>query len=463
MNKNSVDITNFLKKFPNSLNSEESKSRFDHIWRTDHELLCKGVIFPKKTEEVSEILKFCYENNQEVVVHGGLTNLVGGTKVNPDQLVISLEKMDRINDIDNETRTICVEAGAILENVIDEVEKFNLFLPLNFGAKGSAQAGGIVSTNAGGLRVFRYGMTRNWVVGLEAVFPDGSIYSNLKTIIKDNAGIDLKHLFIGSEGVLGVVTKIVFRLVEMKNTRLTAILSINSFENVLKSLRFLDKNIGDSLTGFELMWKNTFDVMVGDDSPYKSPFNSVSKYVVFIEVLNNENYDSEYNRVLDVLVEMLNINFIDDSVIIDSQTEQSNFWKIREDVSILETKAPYNQHFDISIPQSKVQIFLDEIFSDLEKNREIINVFPFGHIADGNIHLIIGKATDSLDLTDEINTIVYGSLSSFNGSISGEHGVGVDKKHYLHYTRNSNEIELMKNIKSLIDKKNILNPSRIFN
>ena len=203
--------------------------------------------------------------------------------------------------------------------------------------------------------------------------------------------------------------------------------------------------------------------MVGDDSPYKSPFNSVSKYVVFIEVLNNENYDSEYNRVLDVLVEMLNINFIDDSVIIDSQTEQSNFWKIREDVSILETKAPYNQHFDISIPQSKVQIFLDEILSDLEKNREIINVFPFGHIADGNIHLIIGKATDSLELTDKINTIVYGSLSSFNGSISGEHGVGVDKKHYLHYTRNSNEIELMKNIKSLIDKKNILNPSRIFN
>ena len=463
MIKNSVDIADFILSFSDSLNSEEAKSRYDHIWRTDQELHCKGVIFPKSTEEISQILKFCNDNHQEVVVHGGLTNLVGGTKVNQDQLVISLEKMDKIHNVDDETRTVCVEAGAVLENVIEQVEKFNLFLPLNFGAKGSAQVGGVVSTNAGGLRVFRFGMTRNWVVGLEAVLPEGSVYSNLKTIIKDNAGVDLKHLFVGSEGILGVVTKVVFRLVEKRNTRLTAILSINSYENVLKSLRLLDKNIGDSLTGYELMWENTFDQMVGDDSPYKSPFSSNPKYVVFIEVLSNQNYDSEYNRVLDELVNLLDNNLIVDSVILDSQTEQNNFWKIREDVSVLEFNAPYNQHFDISIPQSKVQEYIDKILPDLKKLNEIVDVFPFGHIADGNIHLIIGKINDSLELTKKINSIVYSSLMKYNGSISGEHGIGVDKKAYLHFTRNDNEIEIMKNLKSLLDPKNILNPKKIIN
>ena len=198
----------------NILHSGAEKERFTHIWKTDIPLEAKAVIFPSSTEEVSEIMKYCYGIKQEVIVHGGLSNLVGGTETESNQLVISLDKMNLIEEVDPQSKTITAQAGTILENMIDAAKEKNLLLPMSFGAKGSAHIGGVVSTNAGGLRVFRYGMTRQMVLGLEAVLPDGTIISSLKKIIKDNSGYDLKQLFIGSEGTLGIVTKVIFRLSE---------------------------------------------------------------------------------------------------------------------------------------------------------------------------------------------------------------------------------------------------------
>ena len=265
------------------ITGEDLKSRFYHIWKTDISLESICVVLPRNTEQVSEIMKICYENDQEVVIHGGLTNLVGSTKTNNSQIVISLEKMNSIIEIDTESKTVTCESGVILEDLINACKEKDLLLPLNFGARGSAQIGGAVSTNAGGLRVFKYGMTRNLVLGTEAVLPNGTVISSLKKLIKDNSGYDLKQIFIGSEGTLGIVTKVVLRLYELPTSRLTAMSAINSYDNVIKLLKHLEKNLSGNLSGFELLWNSTYKTMVSEKTNYNKYLPDTYKYYVFVE------------------------------------------------------------------------------------------------------------------------------------------------------------------------------------
>ena len=454
------NIDELLAKIPGSLTSIEAQSRFSHIWKTDEALLCKGVCFPKTTQEVSTIMKWCHKHQLEVVVHGGLTNLVGGTQTNPDQLVVSLEKMNRVDAVDLQNRTVTVEAGAILETVLQAAEKQDLFLPLSFGARGSAQVGGVISTNAGGLRVFRYGMTRNWVLGLEVVLPDGTIIENLKTLRKDNSGIDLKQLFIGAEGILGIVTKAVFRLIEKPQTRHSAILTTNDYEKVLQTLRYFDQSLGARLTGFELLWDNSFHTITADDTHYQSPLQTVANYVIFVEILGKDS-SLDVQDLQDACAHSFDQNWIVDACFFDTAAEQDECWKIREDVAALEVHAPHNQHFDISIPIDQIGIIINNILQQLQSLDDVLGIYPFGHVADGNMHLIVGKQNDSQELTKKINQIVYAQLQEVKGSISAEHGIGLDKKPYLHLSRTQDEIHIMKGLKRLFDPKNILNPGRI--
>ena len=235
------------------LTGDDLKSRFYHIWKTEVPLQSICLLLPRSSQDVSNIMKICNENNQEVIIHGGLTNLVGSTKSEKSQVVISLEKMNKIIEIDERGKTVTCESGVIIENIINEVKEKNLLLPLNFGARGSAQIGGAVSTNAGGLRVFKYGMTRNLVMGIEYVLPDGTIISSLKKLMKDNSGYDLKHLLIGSEGTLGIVTKVVLRLYQLPKTRYTSLAVTNDFQKVLDMLLIMEDKISYNLTGFELL------------------------------------------------------------------------------------------------------------------------------------------------------------------------------------------------------------------
>jgi FAD/FMN-containing dehydrogenase len=458
MSKPSID--ELLAKISGSLTAHQAQSRFSHIWKTDEPLQCKGVCFPKTTQEVSTIMSWCHKNQQEVVVHGGLTNLVGGTQTQVDQLVVSLEKMNRVDAVDPKNRTITTEAGAILENVLDAAEKQDLFLPLSFGARGSAQIGGIISTNAGGLRVFRYGMTRNWVLGLEVVLPDGTIIENLKTLRKDNSGIDLKQLFIGAEGILGIVTKAVFRLIEKPQTRHSAILTTNDYSKLLKTLRYFDQTLGARLTGFELLWDNTFHTMTADDTLYQSPLQTVENYIVFVEVLGKDS-GRDVQDLQDACAHGFDQNWIADASFFDTASAQDECWKIREDVAALEAHAPHNQHFDISIPIDQIGSIINQIIQQLQSIEGVLGIYPFGHVADGNMHLIVGKQNDSPKLTQQINEIVYQPLAAVKGSISAEHGIGLDKKPYLHLSRTQDEIHIMKGLKQLFDPKNILNPGRI--
>ncbi len=454
------NIEELLAKLPGSLTAHESQSRFSHIWKTDEPLQCKGVCFPKNTQEVSNIMKWCHNNQQEVVVHGGLTNLVGGTKTHAHQLVVSLEKMNRVDSVDSDNRIVTAQAGAILETVMQAAEKQDLFLPLSFGARGSAQVGGVISTNAGGLRVFRYGMTRNWVLGLEVVLPNGTIIENLKTLRKDNSGIDLKQLFIGAEGILGVVTKVVFRLIEKPQTRHSAILTTNNYKNLLQTLRYFDQSLGARLTGFELMWENTFKTITAKNTHYQSPLQKLEKYIIFVEVLGKES-SRDIQDLQDACTYGFDQGWIVDAGFFDTKSSQDECWKIREDVAVLEANSPHNQHFDISIPIDQIENIVNKIVQKLKSLDGVFEVYPFGHIADGNIHLIVGKQTDHKQLTQQINEIVYQPVAEVNGSISAEHGIGLDKKPYLFLSRTQDEINIMKGIKQLFDPKNILNPGRI--
>jgi FAD/FMN-containing dehydrogenase len=435
------------------------KTRFTHIWKTDIPLAALAVVFPRSTEEVSAIMKLCHENNQEVVVHGGVTNLVGGTQTQEKQLVISLEKMNSIEEIDEKSRTITVQAGVILENAIDAANDNNLFLPLSFGAKGSAQVGGVVSTNAGGLRVFRYGMTRQMVLGLEAVLADGTIISSLKKIIKDNSGYDLKQLFIGAEGTLGIITKVVFRLQEKPQSRSSAIVGLDNYEHVIALLKFMEKGLAGTLSGFELMWQRTYIAMTSAPD-FSAPIPNNFPYYVFIESLGGDT-TSDFNRLEDLIAEAFEKELIGDGVLAQSDRELQGIWKIREDVSVLADLAQFDQHFDISLPIPVIGKEIDAAVEQLEQLDFVEKIFPFGHVADGNIHFIIGKKENSPEIIDAINAIIYGCLERNKGSVSAEHGIGLDKKKYLSTSRTENEINLMRTLKRALDPKNILNPGRI--
>jgi len=267
-NNNIISLFETILDKSSILKGEDLKSRFYHIWKTDIPLESICLLLPKNTNQVSSILKICNNYNQEVIIHGGLTNLVGATKSSDNQVVISLEKMKNIIEIDEKGKTVTCESGVIIEDIINAVKDKDLLLPLNFGARGSAQIGGAVSTNAGGLRVFKYGMTRNLVMGLEVVLPDGTIISSLKKLMKDNSGYDLKQFFIGSEGTLGIVTKVVLRLYQHPKTRYTALAVTNDYKKVLDLLKFMEDKISKNLTAFELLWNDTYKQMISDKTIY---------------------------------------------------------------------------------------------------------------------------------------------------------------------------------------------------
>jgi len=442
------------------LSGDELKSRFYHIWKTDISLESLCLLLPKSSEEISAIVKICNDNNQEIIVHGGLTNLVGSTISNRSQVVISLERMNKIIEIDEQGKTITCESGAIIEDIINAVKDKDLLLPLNFGARGSAQIGGAVSTNAGGLRVFKYGMTRNLVMGIEAILPDGTIISSLKKLMKDNSGYDLKQLFIGSEGTLGIVTKVVLRLYRLPKTRYTSLAVTNNYQNVLNLLKIMEDKISSSLTGFELLWNETYKKMVDDKTLYNMYLPDNFKYYVFIEYMGGD-FENDYNDFESVVLDCVDKGLIDDAVIGKDDKEQVNIWGIREDVAVLADEREFDQQFDISIPVALIGEVIDKISKELKDCEGVKTIYPFGHVADGNIHFIIGKDSDNDDLKSKINDIIYNNTKLVDGSISAEHGIGLDKKKYLIKSRSEDEIELMRLIKKSIDPKNILNPGRV--
>ncbi|MEM8897309.1 MAG: FAD-binding oxidoreductase [Bacteroidota bacterium] len=434
--------------------------RYTHVWRMDIPLQAKAVLLPTSTEDVSTIMRICHKHEQTVVVHGGLTNLVGGTESTAEDIVISTEKMTTIEEIDETSRTITVQAGVILENIHQAVSEKGLMFPLTFGAKGSAQVGGMISSNAGGLQVFRYGMTRDLVLGLEVVLADGSVISPMKKLIKNNSGYDLKQLFIGAEGTLGIITKAVFRLREAPISRNAAFVALNSYEDVTRLLRFMDAGLAGTLSGFELMWESTYKQMTHNADILPPPIPYGFPYYVLLESQGSAPTQDQA-RLEELLEACMEKGWIEEAAFASSPSELTWFWGIRENVDALVSSVTIDQHYDISIPTGDIGAYVAQVSSIVEKLDGVEEVYTFGHVADGNIHFLVGKAHDDPSLTQQINALIYERVGEMNGSISAEHGVGEDKKAYLNLCRSESEIQLMKTLKKSMDPHNLLNRGKI--
>jgi FAD/FMN-containing dehydrogenase len=278
--------------------------------------------------------------------------------------------------------------------------------------------------------------------------------------MKDNSGYDLKQLFIGSEGTLGIVTKVVLRLYRLPKTRYTSLAVSNNYQDVLNLLKIMEDKISSNLTGYELLWNDTYKQMVSDKTLYNKYLPDNYKYYVFIEYMGGD-FENDYNLFESIILDCINKGVIDDAVIGKDDKEQVNIWGIREDVAVLADERKFDQQFDISIPVPLIGEIIDKISKELKDCEGVKTIFPFGHVADGNIHFIIGKDSDDNDLKSQINDIIYNNTQQVNGSISAEHGIGLDKKKYLIKSRSEDEIELMRLLKKSIDPKNILNPGRV--
>lgn len=442
------------------LTGQEVASRSDS-WPPTGGCTAKAIIRPASTEELAAVMRLCFEANQSVVTHGGLTGLVHGAKADADDIVISLERMRRLEPVDEANRAITVEAGVTLQSVHEAADEAGLLFPLDLGARGSATIGGNISTNAGGNSVIRYGMVRDQVLGVEAVLADGTIISSLKSVIKNNTGYDLKQLFIGSEGTLGIVTKAVLRLRPKPRSRNTALVALDDFEKLGRFLRIMDSALGGTLSAFEVMWNDFYSLITGHSDAHGLPLSADHAFYVLIESTGSHE-DIDRSRFQLALEEAFEEELIVDAAIAESQQQRNNLWAIRDDIEAMVKGLFPPMTFDVSLGIPGMDSYASEVRQKLIEASPNGRMVTFGHLGDGNIHLVITVGSLEPEAVRSVEEIVYGCLVKYNGVISAEHGIGLEKRDYLHISRSPEEVALMQTMKQAIDPKNLLNPGKIF-
>lgn len=417
-----------------------------------------AIVRPTTVEQVSKILALCNAAHQPVVVQGGMSGWVRATQTKPGDVVLSLERMNTIEDVDLANRTVTVQAGVILETLQDHLQESSLSFPLDLGGRGSCQLGGNAATNAGGVRVIRYGMMREQVLGIEVVLADGRIVSSLNRMIKNNTGYDLKQLFIGSEGTLGVITRLVLRLRELPTSSNTAMVCASNFEQIADLLRHMDGALGGQLSAFELLDNNFYRVNTGAGR-HQPPLACDKPFYAIIESLGaDQARDNElFERALEAGIEK---GLIDDAVIARSEREKQSIWDIREDLEHLVKDFRPFYAFDISLPVGDMAEYMKRVTQRLHEGWPDGLIAFLGHVGDGNLHIAIGAGTQEEHL--RVEACVYEPLGDFGGSVSAEHGIGLEKKHWFPISRNPIERGLMGEIKKLLDPNGILNPGKMF-
>ena len=440
------------------LTGADVSSRASGVWRSEG-IEARAILRPRTTEEVSRILAICNAAGQPVVAHGGLTGLVEGAVTQSDEIVLSLERMNTIEEVNPVERTMSVQSGVVLEAVQNAADEHGLMYPLDIGGRGSCTLGGNIATNAGGNRVIRYGMTRDMVLGVEAVLADGTIVSSMNHMIKNNAGYDLKQLFIGTEGSLGIVTRAVLRLREKPRSQETMLAAVPDFDRVIDLLKAMDAGLGGTLSAFEVLWNNFYRLVTTPPAAQKPPLPQDHSFYVLIEAMGG-NPEADHDRIEEVFAEAHESGLIADAVIATSEAQRRELWAIRDDVEQVYQYKPMFL-FDVSLRISNMESYVEEVNRGLDATFGDYTNFTFGHIGDGNIHFGI-SAGDGEDAHDGVKRAVYQPLASIGGSVSAEHGVGLDKKAYLRLSRNDEEIALMRTLKRAMDPKGILNPGKIF-
>ena len=431
------------------------RERSSGIWRADP-IMAKAIVRPRTAEQVSQALKICHERGQPVIAHGGLTGLVESAITCPDDVAISLERLNKIEEINPLDRTMVVQSGVVLQTLQEAADEHGLMFPLDLGGRGSCTIGGNISTNAGGNRVIRYGMTRDMVLGLEAVLADGTVISSMNQMIKNNAGYDLKQLFIGTEGSLGIVTRAVLRLREKPIDQATLFVALDEFSKLQLFLKHMDASLGGSLSAFEVMWNNFYRLVTTEPAKNQPPVSQEYPYYVLVEAIGLDE-----SRTEEALADAYEKGLIVDAVIAQSEAQRRQLWAMRDDVEQAFRYAPVFT-FDVSMRISRMEGYLAEVNKRLNDLFDDVHNFTFGHMGDGNLHLVISVGSGDPETRASVEQSVYQPLSAISGSVSAEHGVGLEKKPYLDISRSETEIGLMRTLKKALDPKGILNPGKIF-
>ncbi|MCX6129854.1 MAG: FAD-binding oxidoreductase [Proteobacteria bacterium] len=422
-----------------------------------------AIIFPKSTAELSEILRYCHTHLLKVVPSGGRTGLAGAANALNQELVISLEKMNKILGIDPVNMSIRAEAGVIIETLQKAAKDAGLFYPVDLAAKGSCQLGGNIATNAGGLKLIRYGGTREQVLGLEVVLADGTIVDLDYDLRKNNIGYDLKQLFIASEGTLGIVTKATMKLVSLpKELRLTC-MATDRFEKITQLLGLVNLR-GIHPTAFEFFTQDCLNLVLKHQKQRRDPFGEKSAFYVLLEF--EKQATGTDDPMESFLEEAFERGLITDAVLASNSSEFQNLWSLRELISESVSVEGNVRKNDISLPISSLPNFIQEMEKLLLKIKDV-QMFLFGHIGDGNLHLnYVGPFSQDYEvfrqLTRETEQEVFKLVKKYRGSISAEHGIGLLKKADLHYCTSPEMLMLMKKIKAAFDPQGILNPGKIF-
>ncbi|KAF6163059.1 hypothetical protein GIB67_001387 [Kingdonia uniflora] len=442
----------------NVFQDEDKLSTANMDWMRKYKGSSKLLLQPRCTEEVSQILKYCNSRRLAVVPQGGNTGLVGGSVPVFDEVIVNIGCMNNIISFDKVSGILVCEAGCILENLDSFLINQGFLMPLDLGAKGSCQIGGNVSTNAGGLRFVRYGSLHGNVLGIEAVLADGSVIDMLGTLRKDNTGYDLKHLFIGSEGSLGIVTKVsILTPLKLSSINL-AFLACNDYLSCQKLLLEARRKLGEILSAFEFLDHESMGMVLTHLEGIRNPLpSSMYNFYVLIETTgSDESYDKE--KLEAFLLRSMEGGLISDGVVAQDINQASSFWRIREGITEALMKAGAVYKYDLSLPVEKMYNLVEEMRLRLGLSAKVLG---YGHLGDANLHLNVSTLQYDDSILAQIEPFVYEWTSKHRGSISAEHGLGLMKANEIYYTKSPETVRLMVSIKKLLDPNGILNPYKV--
>ncbi len=426
-----------------------------------------AVVRPRNTAEVSAIMRLCHQSQTPVVPQGGNTGMSGGAT--PDmsgaQVILSLNRMKRIHDVDPVNNTLTADAGVVLADIQQAARAVGRYFPLSLGAEGSCTIGGNLATNAGGTGVLRYGNTRDLTLGLEVVLPDGRVWNGLRALRKDNTGYDLKDLFIGSEGSLGIITGVVLKLFAAPAGRVSAWVGAQELSCVVTLLNRLQSACGPRLSAFEMMSESSLGLVTKHLDAHASPLDQNYPYYALIE-LADTNMSGLQDMLQEALSSALDDRLIDDCVVAMNEAQSVSMWRLREGISMAQVKAGKAVKHDIALPISSLATFVKEADQLVQNGFPEFPIINFGHIGDGNLHynvLVPLNISAALykETTTALNKKIHDLVTQFNGSISAEHGVGTLRRDELKRYKSSVEMDLMVAIKRAIDPNQIMNPGKL--
>lgn len=418
-----------------------------------------AVLRPDTPEAVAKAVRLCADAGVAMVPQGGLTGLAGGAHPIDGAVMISLERLSGVEEIDTAASVITVRAGTPLEVIQKAADEAGFFIPVDLGSRGSCQIGGNIGTNAGGNRVIRYGMTREMILGLEYVLPDGTLVTGLNKMLKNNAGYDLKQLFIGSEGTLGIVTRAVLRMHPKPGCVNAALCGLSSYDDVVTLLAEARRGLGPMLSAFEVMWPDYWQV-VTETLGVRSPLDGQHQIYVLLEAQGlDEAIDGP--RFMNWIEKIYEAGIVADAAISQSLSDVQRFWGLRDACAEFMTRLGPHCAYDIGLPLQSMNEFADACRSRLVADMpQALSVY-YGHIGDGNLHIVALDRAVTEQPMDRISDIVYDTVREFGGTISAEHGIGLLKKPYLPYSRSSGELALMARIKAALDPAGLLNPGKV--